>query len=52
MAGAACRGLPRPAGSVPQGPWLLAGLLKCPVNLLMCLKHHGRYRLTLEPFAD
>jgi predicted LPLAT superfamily acyltransferase len=23
----------------PQGPWLLAGLLKCPVNLLMCLKH-------------
>jgi predicted LPLAT superfamily acyltransferase len=22
----------------PQGPWLLAGLLKCPVNLLMCLK--------------
>ncbi|KAF1026287.1 MAG: hypothetical protein GAK37_02703 [Pseudomonas sp.] len=35
----------------PQGPWLLAGLLKCPVNLLMCLKHAGRYRLTLEPFA-
>lgn len=22
----------------PQGPWLLAGLLKCPVNLLLCLK--------------
>ena len=36
----------------PQGPWLLAGLLKCPVNLLMCLKHEGRYRVTLEPFAD
>ncbi|KAB0564379.1 glycosyl transferase [Pseudomonas palleroniana] len=36
----------------PQGPWLLAGLLKCPVNLLMCLKHDGRYRLTIEPFAQ
>ncbi|VVN74201.1 glycosyl transferase [Pseudomonas fluorescens] len=35
-----------------QGPWLLAGLLKCPVNLLFCLKHDGRYRVTLEPFAD
>ena len=35
----------------PQGPWLLAGLLKCPVNLLMCLKHQGRYRLSIEPFA-
>ncbi|VVN97285.1 glycosyl transferase [Pseudomonas fluorescens] len=35
-----------------QGPWLLAGLLKCPVNLLFCLKHNGRYRVTLEPFAD
>jgi len=36
----------------PQGPWLLAGLLKCPVNLLCCLKHEGRYRVTLEPFAN
>ena len=36
----------------PQGPWLLAGLLKCPVNLLMCLKHNSRYRLSIEPFAD
>jgi predicted LPLAT superfamily acyltransferase len=37
----------------PQGPWLLAGLLKCPVNLLLCLKKpDGDYRLTLEPFAD
>ena len=35
----------------PQGPWLLAGLLKCPVNLLMCLKREGRYHLTIEPFA-
>ncbi|WP_339529795.1 MULTISPECIES: LpxL/LpxP family acyltransferase [unclassified Pseudomonas] len=36
----------------PQGPWLLAGLLKCPVNLLMCLKHNNRYRLSIEPFAE
>ena len=26
------------AACFPQGPWLLAGLLKCPVNLLFCLK--------------
>ncbi|OLF56166.1 glycosyl transferase [Pseudomonas chlororaphis] len=36
----------------PQGPWLLAGLLKCPVNLLLCLKRDGRYRVILEPFAE
>jgi len=36
----------------PQGPWLLAGLLKCPVNLMFCLKHKGRYRVILEPFTD
>ena len=36
----------------PQGPWLLAGLLKCPVNLMFCRKHEGRYRVILEPFTD
>jgi predicted LPLAT superfamily acyltransferase len=36
----------------PQGPWLLAGLLKCPINLIFCLKLGGRYQVTLEPFAD
>ncbi|MBC2654741.1 glycosyl transferase [Pseudomonas sp. MSSRFD41] len=36
----------------PQGPWLLAGLLKCPVNLLLCLKQQGRYRVILEPFTE
>ncbi len=35
----------------PQGPWLLAGLLQCPVNLLNCLKIDGRYQVILEPFA-
>lgn len=36
----------------PQGPWLLAGLLGCPLNLLFCLKHEGRYQVILEPFLE
>ncbi|MEO9080016.1 MAG: glycosyl transferase [Rhodanobacter sp.] len=36
----------------PQGPWLLAGLLRCPVNLMCCLKIDGRYQIHLEPFID
>ncbi|MCF9019629.1 MULTISPECIES: glycosyl transferase [Pseudomonas syringae group] len=36
----------------PQGPWLLGGLLKCPVNLFFCLKGPTGYRVILEPFAD
>ena len=36
----------------PQGPWLLAGLLQCPANLMFCLKEEGRYRVYLEPFAE
>ncbi|WP_254063374.1 glycosyl transferase [Rhodanobacter sp. L36] len=36
----------------PQGPWLLAGLLRCPVNLMFCLKIDGRYQIHLEPFMD
>lgn len=38
--------------SFPQGPWLLAGLLKCPVNLFFCLKGPKGYRVILEPFTD
>ncbi|MDM7857543.1 glycosyl transferase [Thiopseudomonas acetoxidans] len=37
---------------LPQGPWLLAGLLQCRVNLFFCLKTKGRYRICLEPFAQ
>ena len=40
------------AAAFPQGPWLLAGLLRCPVNLLCCLKVDGRYRIHLDPFLD
>ena len=36
----------------PQGPWLMAGLLRCPVNLMCCLKIGGRYQIRLEPFLD
>lgn len=36
----------------PQGPWLMAGLLRCPVNLMCCLKIDGRYQIRLEPFLD
>jgi predicted LPLAT superfamily acyltransferase len=38
-------GAPAP---LPQGPWLLAGLLRCPVNVLFCTRDDKRYRLTLR----
>ncbi|MBV6289182.1 glycosyl transferase [Pseudomonas aegrilactucae] len=40
------------SAAFPQGPWLLAGLLKCRTNLFFCLKQHGRYQVILEPFAE
>jgi predicted LPLAT superfamily acyltransferase len=36
----------------PQGPWLMAGLLRCPVNLICCLKVDGRYRIHLERYIE
>ena len=36
----------------PQGPWLMAGLLQCPANLLFCLKHGQQFHVHLEPFAE
>lgn len=36
----------------PQGPYIIASLLECPVYLLFCLKQHGRYRVYLEDFVD
>ncbi|RTE65958.1 lipid A biosynthesis acyltransferase [Amphritea opalescens] len=35
----------------PQGAFILAGLLGCPVYLLFCLKHEQQYHLYLELFA-
>jgi len=36
----------------PVGPFVLAGLLKCPVFLLFCPKFADGYRLIFEPFAE
>ncbi|MET0256048.1 MAG: glycosyl transferase [Luteibacter sp.] len=36
----------------PQGPWLMAAMLRCPVNLVCCLKHGARYRIHLRRFDD
>jgi predicted LPLAT superfamily acyltransferase len=43
--------LGRPA-PFPEGPFVLASLLECPVYLLFFLKIDGRYRAFVEPFAD
>jgi len=37
---------------LPQGPFILAGLMKCPVYLMFCLKIDGRYHIFLEHFAE
>ena len=36
----------------PQGPYILAALMKCPVQLLFCFKEKGRFRIVFEPFSD
>lgn len=36
----------------PQGPWLMAAMLRCPVNVVCCLKHGSRYRIHLRRFED
>jgi predicted LPLAT superfamily acyltransferase len=36
----------------PQGPYVLAHLLECPVYLMFCLRENGRYRVYFERFAD
>ena len=36
----------------PQGPFILASLLKCPVYTLFCLKQQGRYVIYFEHFCD
>jgi predicted LPLAT superfamily acyltransferase len=36
----------------PQGPFVLAHLLECPVYLFFCLKEGGQYRVHLEHFAE
>lgn len=36
----------------PQGPYLLASLLQCPVFTLFSYPHQGRYHIYLEQFAE
>lgn len=36
----------------PQGPFILASLLECPVLLLFCVKQRQRFQITVEQFAD
>jgi predicted LPLAT superfamily acyltransferase len=36
----------------PQGPYLLASLLRCPIYTLFCYASQGRYRVHLELFAE
>ena len=36
----------------PQGPYILAHLLECPVYLMFCVRQNGVYRLYFEMFAE
>jgi len=36
----------------PQGPFILASLLSCPVYLMFCLREKGGYHLHFEKFSD
>jgi len=36
----------------PEGPFILASLLDCPVYFLFCLKEDGKYNVHLEKLAD
>lgn len=36
----------------PQGPFILAAILECPVQLIFCLKRAGRYRIIFEHFSE
>jgi len=43
--------LGRPA-PFPQGPFILAALLQCPVLLIFCLKRRHRYHIIFESLAE
>jgi predicted LPLAT superfamily acyltransferase len=36
----------------PQGPFILAMILKCPVFTLFCIKQKGRQVIYFDPFSD
>lgn len=37
---------------IPQGPFILAGLLKCPVYTVFCLKQQGKHAIYFDHFSD
>ncbi|SIS40250.1 hypothetical protein [Neptunomonas antarctica] len=37
---------------MPQGAFILSGLLKCPVYLMFCLKQQAHYHIYLEHFTE
>ncbi|MEH6579258.1 MAG: lipid A biosynthesis acyltransferase [Amphritea sp.] len=37
---------------MPQGAFILAGLLKCPVYLMFCIKQQAQYHISLELFSE
>lgn len=37
---------------LPIGPYIIAGLLECPVHLLFCLRRQGRNHVYFESFAE
>lgn len=40
------------AAPFPQGPFVLAAALRCPVLLMFALQQQGKLRIHCEPFAD
>lgn len=36
----------------PQGPYILASLLECPVYLFFCVEDNAGYQVVFEPFAE
>lgn len=38
--------------ALPEGPWLLGSLLRCPVLLLFCYRVEGRYEVHIQPFRE
>ncbi|MGV4201589.1 glycosyltransferase family 2 protein [Citrobacter murliniae] len=40
------------AAPFPQGPFILASILRCPVDLIFALRQQNKLRIHCEPFAD
>lgn len=37
---------------MPQGPYILAAILRCPVYLIFCVRGDSGYQVIIEPFAE